>query len=114
MRPFPNVNDQNWQVSTDGGTAPVWARDGRELFYLRGHEMVAVPVETEPSFRSGKLETLFRKQHLGFGWGHPYDVGPDGRFLMVTPVSEEQLETREIVLVLNWFEELERLVPSED
>ena len=114
VRPFPNVNDQNWQVSTDGGTAPVWARDGRELFYLRGHEMVAVPVETEPSFRSGKLETLFRKQHLGFGWGHPYDVGPDGRFLMVTPVSEEQLETREIVLVLNWFEELERLVPSED
>ncbi|TDI41410.1 MAG: hypothetical protein E2P02_15070 [Acidobacteria bacterium] len=114
VRPFPNVNDQNWQVSTDGATAPAWGPNGRELFYLHGHEMVAVPVETEPSFRVGRPETLFLKQHLDFGWGRPYDVGADGRFLMVTPVSEDQLETREIILVLNWFEELERLVPSQD
>ena len=34
VRPFPDVDRGLWQVTRDGGTYPVWARNGRELFYI--------------------------------------------------------------------------------
>jgi len=34
VRPFPNASAGRWQVSSDGGSRPVWARNGQELFYL--------------------------------------------------------------------------------
>lgn len=33
VQPFPDVNQGRWQVSTTGGSRPLWSRDGRELFY---------------------------------------------------------------------------------
>ena len=53
--PFPNAGDAKWPVSTSGGTEPVWAHSGRELFYRNGlGEMVTVPVEAEPTFAAGR------------------------------------------------------------
>ncbi len=46
-------------VSSDGGRAPVWARDGRELFYRQGTAVMAVKVSTEPAFRAEKPMMLF-------------------------------------------------------
>ena len=60
VRPFPNVNAGKWQVSRDGGTRPVWAPDGRGLFYLGlDFAMKVVPVESEPTFSPGIAEVLF-------------------------------------------------------
>ena len=61
VQPFPNVDEGRWQISTGGGTQPLWAPDGRELFYLApGGEVIAVLVQTEPTFTAGNGEVVFR------------------------------------------------------
>jgi hypothetical protein len=42
-----------WQISTEGGTEPVWNRNGRELFYRNGDKIIAVDIATQPSFVAG-------------------------------------------------------------
>ena len=56
VRPYPDASSGRWQISTEGGTAPVWARTGRQLFYLDdSNTLMAVPVETSgPRFTVGK------------------------------------------------------------
>ena len=72
--------------------------------------MMAVDVETEPEFRAGTPRLLFEGSHL-VGAGRNYDVAPDGqRFVMIQP--EEQSAPAQLHVVLNWFEELKRLVPT--
>jgi Tol biopolymer transport system component len=99
------------QISTEGGTEPAWARNGRELFYRSGDKMMAVEIDTRSSFSAGKPKFLFQ----GLYQPTPildanYDVAPDGRFLMLKPSGDEQAPTQ-VNLVLNWFEELKRLAP---
>jgi hypothetical protein len=101
-------------VSVDGGTEPVWARNGAELFYRDKNKMMVVDVTTEPSFRPDKPRMLFEKVSMTSYWSDivtQYDISPDGqRFLMVEPA--ERVDVTEITLVQNWFEELKRLVPT--
>jgi hypothetical protein len=97
-------------VSIGGGREPVWSRDGRELFYRRGDEMWAVPVETGVTFSAGQPALLFRGEYsYGYiDWTHNYDVYPDGRrFLMVKEGPPPKLH-----VLVNWLSELERSVPT--
>jgi len=74
--------------------------------------LTAAAVATEPGFSVGERETLFEVNYiLGAGLRN-YDVAPDGRFLFVLPLEGRDSERREIHVVLDWFGELERLVPS--
>ncbi len=111
VQPYPGPGGK-WQISTDGGTEPVWNRNGRELFYRSGEKMMAVDIATQPSFVAGKPRMLFERQYVPTAGTFPfYDVSPDGqRFLMIKPVEQAQAATQ-INVVLNWFEELKRLVP---
>ena len=119
VRPFPNVEAGKWQVSRDGGTRPVWAPDGRELFYLGlDFLMKVVPVESEPTFSPGIADVLFdARDNLGGttrSLGRPYDISPDGqRFLMVKegPASDTTSVEPGITVVLNWHQELLERVP---
>jgi serine/threonine-protein kinase len=120
VRPFPDVNSGRVQVSTGGGTRPLWRRDGRELFYYvemgpAEGGVMAVPMETEPALRAGVLALLFRGGYLAPNTGRQiYDVSEDGqRFLMLKNGAETSAVSPEIVVVLNWTEELERLVPRD-
>ncbi len=99
-------------MSTDGGEAPVWSADGRELFYAWGQQMWAVAIETEPELHFGKPQLLFEGPYdLSSGNLHPhYDVSPDGRFIML----ERETERSHFNIILNWFDELERLVPTDN
>ena len=101
-----------WQISTEGGDEPLWARNGRELFYREGNKMMAVKVTTQPTFRAGTPSLLFEGQyHHEPGWRTNYDITPDGqRFLMIQ--LGEGARPTQINVVLNWFEELKRLVPT--
>ena len=111
VRPFPELKTGNWQVSTNGGDTPLWSPDGRELFYHNGDAVIAVPVETEPTFKPGKPTILFRGpySHNLPDWS-TWDISPDGkRFLMLKSADEN---THKIVVVLNWFEELKQRVPT--
>jgi Tol biopolymer transport system component len=57
-QPYPGPGGK-WQISTDGGTEPVWNPVGRELFYRSGNRMMAVPVTLQPGFSAGKPVAMF-------------------------------------------------------
>ncbi|HXV60902.1 MAG TPA: protein kinase [Vicinamibacteria bacterium] len=113
VRGFPDLG-QRTPISTDGGTEPLWSRDGKELFYRNGDRMMAVPVlSSSPTLDVGRPVLLFqgRFQSGDFG-GNPgtnYDVAPDGRFLMIQ--EEGASAETSFQIVLNWGEELKRLAP---
>jgi Tol biopolymer transport system component len=112
VQPYPGPGGK-WQISADGGTEPVWNRNGRELFYRNGNKMMAVEITTQPNFALGNPRVLFEGPYvLATVPISNYDVSPDGRrFLMVKPVDSAAAATQ-INVVLNWFEELKRRVPT--
>ena len=98
-------------ISAEGGTEPMWAPSGTELFYRNGAEMMLVSIRTEPTFRAETPRLLFEGSYTYTRphWAANYDISPDGqRFLMI----QEELGTDQINVVLNWFEEVKRLVPT--
>jgi serine/threonine-protein kinase len=123
VRPYPDASaGGRWLISSGGGRQPLWARDGSELFYRDyGGAMWAVPVTPGPTFNPGRVVKLFENDHYfgtgtgPSGSGRAFDLSLDGsRFLMI----KEQGITADaavpsLVVVLNWFEELKRLVPTE-
>ena len=114
VRPYPDASKGRWQISTGGGTAPVWAQTGRELFYLdESNTLMAVPVETSgPQFSAGRPAKVFDTKY--YGNFYSYDVTPDGlRFLMIKESNAADRNQASIVVVLNWFEELKRLAPTQ-
>jgi eukaryotic-like serine/threonine-protein kinase len=102
-----------YQISTDGGTEPLWNRNGRELFYRDRNKMMGVDITTQPGFSSGKPHVLFEGLYLSTPATFPnYDVSLDGqRFLMLKSVVSSEAPLTQINLVLNWFEELKQKVP---
>jgi serine/threonine-protein kinase len=111
VQAFPASGGRS-QISSDGGTEPVWSRDGRELFYVNGDKMMAVEITTTPVFRAGAPRLLFEGRYLLSPNGvAAYDVAADGRrFLRVQPMHPDP-PTNQIHVVQNWFQELKRLVP---
>jgi Tol biopolymer transport system component len=114
VRPFPDINSGKWQVSTRGGSWPRWSPDGRELFYRNSDAMMAVSVETDPTFKAGVPKELFRGGYFSEN-RHQWDLSPDGkRFLMMkeqTPAGSAGAGPRRINIVLNWLEQLKQRVP---
>ena len=120
--PFPEASPKR-QISTEGGAEPMWARDGRELFYRNGDKMMAVAIDTEPELSSAKPVLLFegpyaQDESLTSSFETPlitnYDVAPDGEGFIMIQQEERGGSRAELEVVLNWFEELERLVPTEN
>ncbi len=110
VRPFPASASKS-QISTGGGETPRWAPDGSELFYLEEDRMMSVPVTIGDSFQPGTPSVLFTHDNPS-GPPPAYSVSPDGqRFVMLQP--SEQETPGQINVILNWFEELKRLVPTE-
>lgn len=98
--PYPGPG-RKVKISTDGGTSPVWARDGRALFYRNGDAMMGVPIQTLPSFSPGRARLLFRRVSP-----YPFDVAFDGRFLMIEDLPAPALGP--LTVALNWHAELKR------
>ena len=115
VRPFPDVEAGRWLVSSDGGEQPLWGPEGRELFYWSDAGLMAVSVATEPNFTHGNPEMLFDLGAYSFNTRPNYAVAPDGeRFLMIKEGGSDETATTELILVQNWFEELKRLVPTDN
>jgi len=112
VQPYPGPGGK-WQISTEGGTEPVWNPNGRELFYRSGDKMMAVDIATQPGFTAGKPRMLFEGPYMASPFMYSnYDVSPDGqRFLMLKPGEAGEAVPTQINVVLNWFEELKRRVP---
>ena len=119
VRPFPDVDSGRWQVSTDGGFTPRWSRDGDEIFFMNGsREMVAATVETSPAFRVGARTPLFTlgSTVVTSDIAVPYDVGfGERQFLMARAYQGDDTTDSappDVMLVVNWFEELKARVPN--
>jgi serine/threonine-protein kinase len=109
LQSYPDA-DARRLVSIDGGSDPVWNRDGRELFYRRGDELWVVPIETEPALNVGTPRRLFAEPYAARASHQNFDYDPSRDRFIMSPV--ETVPPTEIRVVLNWFAELERLVPS--
>ncbi len=102
------------QASTDGGSEPVWSRNGKELFYRSGKKFMSVPVKAGALFVPDPAHVLFESDFVtqseqGIA---AYDVSLDGqRFYLVEEDSKKDRQAR-LSVVLNWSEELKRLAPA--
>ena len=100
-------------VSTGGGDEAVWSHDGKELFYRNGANFYAVPVGAGPGIQLGPPKLLFSGTFdENPGGDANYDVSPDGRFIVIQRAASAT--PTEIHVVVNWFEELKRLVPTDE
>ncbi|MGK2933734.1 MAG: protein kinase domain-containing protein [Gemmatimonadaceae bacterium] len=91
------------QVSVSGGSEPVWARDGRRLFYRDNQNFMVADVSTSPAFSVVSREVLFRDVFVKAPLPHAnYDVSPDGTRLLVLKATEEA----QVVVVHNWVAEM--------
>jgi serine/threonine-protein kinase len=106
------------QISNDGGTDPVWKRNGGELYYRNGDSMMVVAITTAPAFMAGRPQQLW-KGHYSHGMnsscGPPgatssnYDVTTDGkRFLMIRDDDQDRAISKQIVVVQGWADEVRR------
>ena len=114
VQPFPDGGTRV-QLSTEGGRFPVWSTDGEEVFYESRQGLMRVGVTTSPDFRHERPSLLInfagRGMVLTGGSGRNWDVSPDGeRFVL----NRAATDTARLNVVLNWFEELERLVPTDN
>ena len=111
VRSFPDGGGKRL-VSGQGGSAPRWRANGKELFYVEGDSLMAVPVTTSPSLTVGAPVALFSA--LSLQWANAnylgYDVTPDGaRFVLWEPVASDESDgSVSIRVVQNWFADLRR------
>ena len=114
VQSFPDPEGK-WQISTEGGREPVWARSGQQLFYRNDtNQTMAVEIVTEPTLTPRRPQLLLEEQYVEMPIPSAnYDVTADGRFIVTEEagLSDESARTQ-IHLILNWFEELKRLVPG--
>jgi hypothetical protein len=115
VRPFPNVNDARWQVSSGGGSQPAWTRNGHELIYRAGRAMMSVGVEASPGFNVHKAVKLFEADYLDTGGPvRNYDVTADGEKLVMIRNADTrgQGAVTNLLVVVNWTEALESRLPT--
>jgi len=104
--PFPNTGTAKWPISASGGTEPAWSHRGTELFYRDASgSLVAVPINTTPTFSRGHATVLFPAARFTPNRLNPqYAVSPDDkRFLFVRPLTTTP---DKLIIVENWFAEL--------
>jgi eukaryotic-like serine/threonine-protein kinase len=97
VQPFPATGER-WQVSFEGGMRPVWAknRNSPELFFRSGSRVMAVTIAAGETFSHGPPRRLFEGEY-----SLPYDVGPDGQFLMVR--NTRQHGPPQLRFMLDWL-----------
>ncbi len=120
-RPYPSTGPQEYAISVEGGTEPVWSRDGRELFYRHEDRVMVVSIEAAEVLRASAPELLFSGGYDldnsagGIGGVPNYDVSLDGERFVVLKSDrsiEESGSGPQVTVVLNWFEELEQRIPT--
>jgi serine/threonine-protein kinase len=103
------------QVSVDGGIVPVWAPDAKAIYYVRDDAMMAVPIEADET----KITVGIPRKLFEFPPGRraerdsrTFDIAPDGKRFVLMRSANPGMGRRQINIVLNWSEELQRRVPT--
>jgi serine/threonine protein kinase/Tol biopolymer transport system component len=100
--PFPGAGAK-WQVSTSGGLRPLWARNGRELFFVAGDSLMVVDVTTQPSFNASVPRRLIT---LPAGFTGLIDLAPDGQRFMIGATDANEFRSTQVNVVVGWFDKL--------
>lgn len=107
VRPFPHVQRARWQVSTRGGSSPMWRRDGRELFFAGGGALMSAAIEAGESFKAGRPQRLFEVGGAEDRLGPLFDLEPDGsRFLVLRTRELRDPAMNDVRLVQGWVQTL--------
>ena len=111
--PFPEAGGSLRKVSVNGGVDPMWAHGGEELFYRNNaNELVSVEVSTDTTFTVFEEHVLFSMAPYLSSNGHPmYDVSPDDQSFVMLRI-EQALSGSELIVVVNWAEELREREPN--
>ena len=118
VEPFPPTGEKHQVPEVAIDFHPVWSPDGKNIFFvpMAARPTMAVPIATQPSVTFGAAVDLPKVPRPGLLATdmRGYDVLPDGRFISLTPLSGDVANpsNAEVRVVLNWFEELKRLAPS--
>jgi serine/threonine-protein kinase len=111
VQPFP-ATGVKYQISTTG-IFPTWSRDGKELFYEPSGRLIAVTVTTHPAMAFGNPQQIAVPRWINSpNSSRTYDLTANGTFIGVVPPAAAATSASEIRVVLNWSEELKRLVPA--
>ena len=119
VQPFPPVSGVKYQITTTGGTSPIWSPDGKQIFYVgpaaAPRSIISVDVRTQPTFAFANPTQLPVVPVLRPGGIREYDITPDGKqFLVVTfgagSEPSEKPAQPQFRITLNWFEELKQRV----
>lgn len=119
VAPYPAIEPRE-RISTDGGLHPLWAPDGRELYYRTGASpeeleqralaqktrVMSVSIETKPGFKAGQPRMLFEGPY--FESGHDIAITPDGKGFILIRETDSQTGPKQIEAVVNWLEELKQ------
>ncbi len=107
VRPFPGPGSRV-QVSSGGGTEPVWSRDGRRIYYRSGQRVIEADVTTGAVFSFGARRSAFTLTTLArdeFRLSATYDISRDGqRIVFAQPTGSEQ----KLIVIQNWFTDVRR------
>ncbi len=114
VRSFPD-GKRTLPISSEGGMSPMWARDGRELFYwnIDFTKLMKVDISPGQNLSVGTPKMLFEFAANGSTMIRIYDITPDGRRFLIGEKKDYALApVTELNLLRNWFEELKRLSPA--
>ncbi len=110
VRPFPDVTSGRTVVSRGGGSSPLWAHHGRELFYVSSDgQMMSATVEAGSAFRVTERSALFDLPAGSYvsPLSTAYDITPDDeQFILVRSRGVGLEERAPLVLIENWLEEV--------
>ena len=116
VRPFPGPGGP-WQISSGGGTIPIWSENGKELFYLSltRQIMVATYSAQGESFATSKPALWSEERIAERQFAREYDLHPDGERFAVLMAAQEQVEEKRthVILIENFFELLRQELGSQ-
>ena len=95
----PAYGSEKVQVSVSGGDKPRWSRDGREIFFLQGTALMAASFTPGMPPRIGAPSRLFDTRPMSY---IPFDVMPDGTFIVNSSVENQNTGTTVLRVLLNW------------
>jgi serine/threonine protein kinase len=95
----PAYGSEKIQISPDGGAKPRWSPNGREIFFFQGSTLMSVPVTPGRPFRAGKAVALFDARPTSY---IPYDVMPDGTFVIANRIESRATGASPLRVLLNW------------
>ena len=92
MTDFPGAHAK-FQISSEGASWQTWSRDGRKIYFASGNKLRTVEIRNPETFELGNTETITTLDAVD-----PIDFAPDGRLLVLKPVSGGETEPIRVVL----------------